>query len=131
MASQSVKETLVGLEETSMQRSQRQSEMSQAYYAQHTGDITGRLKELELEWTVDKVLKTAGSVATGYGLLSGLIGRRRGVLLGLVAQSFAIQQAVTGTSLPAILLHRVGLRTQKELEEEKAALSGLKKTKAK
>ena len=131
MPSRSVQETLSTFEETSQQRGQRQTEMSQAYYTQHTGEIAGRVKELEQELTVEKVLKTAGSVATGYGLLSGLVGRRRGVLLGLIAQSFAIQHAITGTCIPATLLHRIGLRTQGEVEAEKSALSALKKAKPK
>jgi hypothetical protein len=95
--------------------------------------IKRRLAELDHEWDVDRALMVNFALAGGTTFSAGLaryatsplLGpRRKGLLYFFGAQlGFLLLHGVVGWCPPAALLRRLGFRTQREIEVERAALS--------
>jgi len=85
-------------------RIRRQTRMNVEYYEKHRDEITERLAELEEEWDVERMLETRSAGITLFGLMMGILGRRRWLLLPLVIQGFFMQHAIQGwcPPLPAL-----------------------------
>ena len=87
--------------------------------------IINRLKELDCEWDMERVLETnASSLALG-GTLLGLAVSKRWFFLPLVVTGFLLNHAVFGWCPPVPLLRRLGVRTAREIERERYALLAL------
>lgn len=88
--------------------------------------IDRRLRELDEEWDIERVLETNASIAmlTGIGLAIS-VDRRWLALSGLVA-GFLFQHAIQGWCPPIPILRRMGLRTSYEIDEERYALKLLR-----
>jgi hypothetical protein len=99
---------------------------SLAYFAEHPKKIDQRLKELDAEWDIERMLETGGSAITLAGLVLGVARRRRWFLLSLVVQGFMFQHAIQGWCPPLPVLRRLGFRTVYEIEEERSALRALR-----
>jgi hypothetical protein len=94
--------------------------------------IRRRLAELDHEWDIDRALMVnfavAGAITSSVGLAryasSGWLGpRRKGFLVFFGAQlGFLLLHGVAGWCPPASLFRRLGFRTQREIEVERAAL---------
>jgi hypothetical protein len=91
-----------------------------------TALIDRRLAELNKEWDVERLLQTnfATLSLVGIGLASKL--DKRWALLALVVPAFMIQHAVQGWCPPLAVLRRLGIRTAKEINEERFALTSLR-----
>jgi hypothetical protein len=91
-----------------------------------TALIDRRLAELNKEWDVERLLQTnfAALSLVGIGLASKL--DKRWALLALVVPAFMIQHAVQGWCPPLAVLRRLGIRTAKEINEERFALTSLR-----
>jgi hypothetical protein len=59
----------------------RQTEINLAYFAQRPEQIAQRLRELDEEWDVERVLETGSSTLTLTGLLLGVASSRKWLLL--------------------------------------------------
>lgn len=97
-----------------------------AYYAERPNEISRRLAELDEEWHLERALEVN---AAGAGLIGLALGTARGsrfLLLPLLASAFLLQQAMQGRCLPASVLRRIGFRTAREVERERAALKALR-----
>lgn len=94
------------------------------YFSNHLHQIDDRLRELEQEWDVERVLELNSSVLSLAGMLLGLR-RRKWLLLPIAVQSFFLQHAIQGWCPPLPILRRLGVRTQKEIEAERTALKAL------
>jgi hypothetical protein len=97
-----------------------------AHHSSHPEEIDDRLRELDEEWDVERVLQTNSSVASLLGLTLGLLGRRRWLLLPLVVQGFFLQHALQGWCPPLPLLRSLGFRTSQEIEQERYALKAVR-----
>ena len=97
-----------------------------AYYATHPEEISDRLRELDEEWDIERVLETNSSALSLIGLTLGILGRRRWLLLPLVVQGFFLQHSIQGWCPPLPFLRRRGFRTQQEIEQERYALKALR-----
>ncbi len=88
--------------------------------------IDRRLAELDAEWDIERTLEANAStlVAVGSGL--ALLADRRFALVPLVVGSFLLQHALQGWCPPLPVFRRMGVRTQTEIEEERAALKALR-----
>lgn len=87
-----------------------------------TGRIDERLGELRAEWDAERLLFTISGVVLLLGaVLSRLVGRRWLVFVAAVA-GFQVQHGVQGWCPPFALLRRMGVRTRKEIDEERMAL---------
>lgn len=89
-------------------------------------EIETRIKELDREWDIERVLETN---AAGIVLLSAILGftvnKKWFLLTGLVG-GFLLQHALQGWCPPLPLFRRIGIRTASEIENEKAILKYLK-----
>ena len=107
-------------------RIRRQTEANVAWFATHPQQIDRRLRELDEEWDIERVLETGSSALTLAGLILSVARSRRWVLLSLAVQGFFMQHALQGWCPPLPVFRRLGIRTQYEIEQERYALKALR-----
>jgi hypothetical protein len=81
-----------------------------------------RLRELDREWDVERVLEANAATLALVGIALGASVDRRFFLLPAVVAGFLLQHALQGWCPPVPLLRRRGIRTSREIEEERHAL---------
>lgn len=96
------------------------------YYAKHPEQIDDRLRELDEEWDVERVLETNASTLALSGAILGIMVSRKFFLLSIVVLGFLLQHAIQGWCPPLPLIRRMGYRTQSEIEKERYALRMLR-----
>jgi hypothetical protein len=110
--------------------------LTRASIAEHgaagTEAVQRRLTELDHEWDVDRALMVNFAIAGGASFALGLtryaqsplLGpRRKGFLYFFGAQlTFLLLHGVVGWCPPAVVFRRLGFRTQREIEVERAGL---------
>ena len=95
-------------------------------YAQASRDvISGRIRELEREWDIERVLQTNASALALSGLVLGLTHHKRWFAVPGVVLPFLLLHALQGWCPPLPVLRRMGVRTRQEIEREKYALKML------
>jgi len=104
----------------------RRTEMNVAYLAGHPEQIERRLRELDSEWDIERMLETGSATVTLAGLILGVARDRKWLLLSLVVQGFFLQHAIQGWCPPLPVLRRLGFRTQQEIEQERYALKAIR-----
>jgi hypothetical protein len=104
----------------------RRAERNVEYYASHPDKIESRLRELDEEWDIERVLETGSSALTLTGLLLSIVRGRKWLLLSLGVQSFFMQHALQGWCPPLPMFRRLGFRTRREIDEERYALKTLR-----
>src|SRR5688500_12078360 len=72
-------------------RIRAETERRLAHFAQHAEQIDRRLRELDEEWDIERVLETGSSALTLTGLLLGIGANRKWLLLSLAVQGFFLQ----------------------------------------
>lgn len=88
--------------------------------------IATRLKALDKEWDVERVLETnAATLALGGSLLALFVDRRF-LAVPLVVTGFLLQHALQGWCPPLPVLRRLGVRTAREIERERTALKAVR-----
>jgi hypothetical protein len=97
-----------------------------AHYRAHPDEIGKRLKQLNEEWDVERMLATGSSCLSLLGLALGRGRNRRWLALTLGVQSFYLQHAIHGWCPPLPILRRLGFRTPMEIEQERCALKALR-----
>jgi len=90
------------------------------------GEIEQRLRELEKEWDVERVLQTNASILVLLGTVLGARVDRRFLLLPAAVLSFFAQPALQGWCPPIPILRRLGIRTMRESERERHAIKALR-----
>jgi hypothetical protein len=103
-----------------------QSNARVAYFASHPEEIEERLRELDREWDIERMLETNASSLAFIGIVLGARADRRWLLLPAMVTAFLFQHAVQGWCPPLPLLRRLGFRTVYEIEEERHALKALR-----
>jgi len=88
--------------------------------------IERRLRELDEEWDIERVLETNASMIAFLGLLLGAAVNRRWLLVPGFVTAFLFQHAVQGWCPPLPILRRMGVRTSREIEIERVALKILR-----
>ncbi len=97
------------------------------FYASKTNyEITRRIKELDLEWDIERYLEANAAIFTSIGTVLGLKKSRSWFILPLTVSAFLFQHAVQGWCPPVSVFRRLGIRTRKEIEVEKYALKALR-----
>ena len=98
-----------------------------AHYARRLDQIEERLNQLDNEWDVEQALEANAGIAGLAGIALAILTRRwRWGLLSAAALGFLVQQAFNRTSPPARLFRRMGLRTAREIDQERYALKALR-----
>jgi hypothetical protein len=100
--------------------------MSIAYFAQNPDQIDRRLRELDAEWDIERVLETGSSTLTLTGLVLGIASSRKWLLLSLAVQGFFMQHALQGWCPPLPVFRSLGIRTADEINRERYALKALR-----
>lgn len=89
--------------------------------------IDRRLEELDQEWDIERTLEmNAASISLAGCVLAASTHNRRWLALPIAVTSFLILHAVEGWCPPLPILRRMGVRTMREIDEERMALKGLR-----
>lgn len=88
--------------------------------------IDQRLKELEKEWDIERVLEVNASTLALTGVLLGATKDKRWFILPGIVTSFLLQHGLQGWCPPLPILRKLGFRTRKEIEEERVSLKALR-----
>ena len=94
--------------------------------ARHPLAIERRLRELDREWDIERVLETNAALIALAGVALGARLDRRWLVLPALVTTFLCQHAVQGWCPPVPLLRRLGIRTPREIEIERVALKILR-----
>ena len=88
--------------------------------------IDRRLRELDEEWDIERYIETMAPTLTLLGMTLGLTVSRKFFVIPFAVQSFFLQHALQGWCPPIPVLRRLGVRTQREIDDERAALKALR-----
>ena len=81
-----------------------------------------RIRALDCEWDVERVLEVNASTLALSGLVLGATVNKKWLLVPGVVLSFLLQHGLQGWCPPLPLLRRLGVRTRGEIDREKYAL---------
>lgn len=96
------------------------------YVGKCPNEIGRRLRELEHEWDIERVLEVNAASVTLMGLFAGTLWDRRAFLIPAVVAGFLLQHALHGWCPPIPLFRRLGVRTAREIHIERMALKVLR-----
>jgi hypothetical protein len=97
------------------------------FYANKTDyEITRRIKELDMEWDIERYLEADAAIFTFIGAALGLKKSRNWFVLPLIVSVFLLQHSIQGWCPPISVFRRLGVRTGQEIEVEKYALKALR-----
>jgi hypothetical protein len=88
--------------------------------------IDRRLAELDREWDIERYLETMAPTFTLAGTILGLTVNKRWFVVPLVVQGFFLLHALQGWCPPIPVLRRLGVRTMREINEERMALLAIR-----
>jgi hypothetical protein len=94
--------------------------------AAHPRKIDRRLRELDAEWDIERVLQTNAAALTFTGAALAATVHKRWLAVPILVGAFLFQHGVQGWCPPVPLLRRLGFRTAREIEEERIALKALR-----
>jgi hypothetical protein len=92
------------------------------YSQQNTEAIQSRIRELDNEWDIERVLETNAALIALTGTILGITVNKKWLALPVIVTTFLTQHAVQGWCPPLPLFRKMGIRTQKEIEDERNAL---------
>jgi hypothetical protein len=108
-------------------RLDRESDARVGQYAQRGVDeITDRIKELDREWDMERLLETNASALAFTGLVLGMTHSKKWLIVPGIVLPFLFQHAVQGWCPPVPVFRRLGVRTREEIDREKYALKVLR-----
>jgi hypothetical protein len=96
------------------------------YAAQGPEAIDRHLAELDHEWDIERVLETNASSLVVIGCALGAFVSRKFFVLPALVGGFLLQHAIQGWCPPVPFFRRRGVRTQREIDEERFALKALR-----
>lgn len=108
------------------QQIRREMEERIDFFAQHPGHIPERLKQLDQEWDIERVLTANAATLTVVGVLLGSFVDRKWLFLPAIVSTFLLQHALQGWCPPLPVFRRMGVRTAQEIEAERYALKALR-----
>lgn len=106
-------------------RLRREMEARVSYFAQNPDQIDARLAELEAEWDIERTLQANAAGISLFGILMARH-RRKWLVLPLAVAGFLMQHAIQGWCPPIEVFRRAGIRTTKEINDERVALKVLR-----
>jgi hypothetical protein len=97
------------------------------YASRSHAEISARIRELDREWDIERVLEMNASTIAFAGLALGLTRDKRWLFVPGLVLPFLFQHAVQGWCPPLPILRRfLGVRTRGEIDREKYALKALR-----
>ena len=98
------------------------SEVSLARALADRESLNRRLRELDAEWDIERVLQTNFAVISLVSVALGALLSRPWFLLSGIAAGFMARHAVTGWCPPVPVFRGLGVRTTREISWERYAL---------
>lgn len=89
-------------------------------------EVADRLRELDEEWDVERLLQVNASVLVMLGVLLGAKVDRRFLALPAAVFTFFGQHALQGWCPPIPVFRRLGVRTHREIARERYALKAMR-----
>ena len=89
-------------------------------------EISRRIEELDREWDMERWLETNAAAIAFTGLALGITHSKKWLIVPGIVLPFLFQHAVQGWCPPVPLFRRRGVRTRKEIDEERYALKVLR-----
>lgn len=102
------------------------TESVQLHTLKNKDEISERINELDKELDIERALSLNASVIGIGGLLLGLTVNRKWLALPATALAFLLQHSTQGWCPPLPLFRSMGIRTRKEIDQEKYALKALR-----
>ena len=96
------------------------------YAGRDEAELRSRMRALEREWDIERVLEMNAAAIGLVGLALGLARDRRWLVLPAMVLGFLAQHASQGRCPPVGALRRLGVRTRREIERERYALKALR-----
>jgi hypothetical protein len=96
------------------------------YAAASDWEISAHIDALDREWDIERYLEVMAPAFSLTGLALSLAHGRRWLLLPGVVLGFFMQHAIQGWCPPIAALRRMGVRTRREIDEERYALKALR-----
>lgn len=101
----------------------RQTEENIEFYSiQNPVTIKRRIKELDEEWDVERILEVNASTLALTGIVMGVFSSKKWLLLSALVTTFLAQHAIQGWCPPLEILRNLKVRTRKEIDFEKYSL---------
>ena len=97
-----------------------------SYEARSKLEISARIRELDREWDIERVLELNASSLALTGTVLAAAVNKRWLALPAVVLTFLVQHAIQGWCPPIPLFRRMGVRSRKEIDLEKYALKVLR-----
>lgn len=104
----------------------RTEEAVRSYARGGEAGIAVRIRELDEQWDMERLLQLNAGAAAMTGLTLGATVNRRWFALPGVVFSFLMQHALQGWCPPVSLFRRLGVRTRQEINRERYALKALR-----
>ena len=95
------------------------------YSGQTKEEIYRRIRDLDQEWDIDRVLETMASSFSLTGIVLGATVDRKWFLVPTIVLSFLLVHAIQGWCPPLPILRSLGIRTREEIDRERYALKAL------
>jgi hypothetical protein len=95
------------------------------YSGQPREKLARRIRELDEEWDIERLLEAMASSLSLTGIMLGATIDRRWFLLPTVILPLLLLHAIQGWCPPVLLLRRLGVRTREEIDRERYALKAL------
>jgi hypothetical protein len=108
------------------ERNQRDLEARIYYYSRRLDLIQSRLNDLEREWDIERTLEANAASFSLLGLLLGATVSRKWFLFPAVITGFLLKHAISGWCPPIPVFRRIGIRTTREINQERYALKALR-----
>ena len=96
------------------------------YSVQPRETISRRIRELDAEWDIERVLEANASSLALTGLALGVLKNRAFLLISGGVLGFLLMHALQGWCPPVPLLRKLGVRTRSEIDREKFGLKTLR-----
>lgn len=88
--------------------------------------ISHRLDELDREWDIERTVEANASTLAFAGCVLSVTVDRRWIWLPIAVTTFLFQHAVQGWCPPVPILRSLGVRTMREIDEERIALKTMR-----
>ena len=85
-------------------------------------EITTRLAELDREWDIERTLEANAATLACTGAVLALTVNRKFAWISAVVTGFLLQHALQGWCPPVPMFRKRGVRTTREIDQEKTAL---------
>jgi hypothetical protein len=96
------------------------------YAEQPANRISQRIRELEKEWSMERLLETNASTLALMGIVLAATANKKWLWLSGGVLGFLLLHGVQGWCPPLPALRRLGVRTRGEIDKEKYALKTLR-----